>query len=220
MGTIEKLQNLSRPYPPDELVSMDGLSAPDRFETAPTFSEWIIDAYLRPEGPLYWPGHEALASARIGVLWTTAAASRRGKAIVAQAEMPRQSPGSQWSSARASHQLVQWFGYIPDFLLTFDAVYASQLNDLEFAALVDHELCHCVQAEDEFGNPRFSTVTGQPVWALKGHDVEEFTSVVSRFGIQAAGQDAVDFVIAASKQPVIGPARLAQGCGTCLTRAA
>lgn len=220
MGTIGNIKNLFRPYPSDDLTSMDGLTAPDKFQPVPSFSAWIRDAYLDPEGPLHWPGHEPLLAARIGILWTTAPSSRRGKRIVAQAEMPRQVPGNRWNTARANHQLAEWFGFVPDFLLTFDAIYAREVDDMTFAALVDHELCHCAQAEDEFGSPRFNQATGKPVWTLKAHDVEEFTSVVERFGIAAAGEAAMDFVIAAAKRPQIGPAKLAQGCGTCLIRAA
>lgn len=221
MGTVETLRSLSlRPLPPDELVSMNSLSSPDSFEPAAAFLDWVRQSYLEEDGALFWPGHRHLRDASIGILWTTAEATRRGQRVLAQAEIPGQGRKSQWSQARAQQQIRGFFGHIPDFLLTFDAVYAQQADDATFCALVDHELCHCAQAEDEFGQPKFNQATGKPVWTLKPHDVEEFVSVVARFGVQAAGEAATDFVIAASQQPQIGPAKLAQGCGICLMRAA
>lgn len=41
-------------------------------------------------------------------------------------------------------------------------------------ALVDHELCHCTFKEDKEGN-----ITA----AMRGHDVEEFTEIVGRWGL-------------------------------------
>ena len=125
-----------------------------------------------------------------------------------------------WQKARAVQQIHEWFGDLPDFLLTFDALYAAQVDDSSFCALVDHELYHCAQAEDEFGMPKFNSSTGEPVWAMRGHDVEEFVGVVRRFGIEAAGDVATDLVIAASREPEVAPARLSQACGTCTKRRA
>lgn len=214
----KKATVLARPIPPAELVSMETLAAPDRFEPAPPLLEWIRDVYLAEDGALFAPEHAHLRAASIGCLWTTAENSRHGRRIVGQAEMPANAGGStgKWRRARAEQQLCEWFGKIPDFLLTFDAVYAVGIDDISFAALVDHELTHCAQETDEFGAPKFSKSTGRPVWAIRGHDVEEFVSVVRRFGIQAAGEAATDLVIAAARRPEIGAAKVAQACGTCL----
>jgi len=219
MGTTETMKNCARPFPPDGLVSVEGLLAPDRFEPAPDFARWIRETYLEEGGAFFFDTHSRLLNAQIGVLWTTAPYWRRGRQVLAQAEMPGRSK-STWTARRNLSQLHHWFGFVPDFLLTFDAIYADGADDATFAALVDHELCHCAQAEDEFGNPKFNRETGQPSWKLRGHDVEEFVSVVQRFGIHAAGEAAVDLVIAASQRPAIAAAKVAQGCGTCLLRAA
>lgn len=200
---------------------MSGLTAPDTFVPAPELETWILDAYLEEDSPLYWDGHDHLHAATIGCLWTNAQNSRAGRTIVGQAEMPaRTAKGGKWMKARIDQQLREWFGRVPDFLLTFDALYAAGCDDSSFAALVDHELCHCAQAEDEFGMPRFNRDTGLPVFTLRGHDVEEFVSVVRRFGIEAAGPEATAMVIAAAEEPQVTRARISQACGTCIRKAA
>lgn len=216
MGTVQRL--LARPRPPAELVSMEGLIASDWFVPAPDLLEWVRSAYLDDSGALFTEEHAHLEVATIGCLWTNAENTRHGRRIVGQAEMPERSIGrsGKWQKARGMQQLEEWFGEVPSFVLTFDAVYAEQVDDASFCSLVDHELFHCAQAEDEFGQPRFKKSDGRPMWTIRGHDVEEFTGVVRRFGIQAAGKGATEMVIAAAKQPEIATARVAQACGTCL----
>jgi len=104
-----------------------------------------------------------------------------------------------------------------DFLLTFDAVYCAQASDVEWCALVEHELYHCAQETDGFGQPKF-TKDGLPKFAMKGHDVEEFVGVVRRYG--AVSPEVQALVEAAKKAPEIAAVHVAQMCGTCLLRAA
>lgn len=202
--------------PPDALVCMDGYTAPDTFVPAPELTDWINAVYISDSGPFYTPEHAHLSGAFIGCLWTNTANIKQGRQIVGQAEMPeRSSKGGKWQKARADQQLREWFGNVPTFLLTFDAFHAQGCDDTSFAALVDHELFHCAQAQDEFGAPKFSKETGEPVYCLRGHDVEEFVGVVRRFGIQAAGENAMDFVLAASRPPEIAQVSVAVACGSC-----
>jgi hypothetical protein len=44
----------------------------------------------------------------------------------------------KWSRARAVQQVTDWFGSIPDFIITLDADYCRQCGDTEFIALLDH----------------------------------------------------------------------------------
>lgn len=211
---------LYRPRPPANLISMDGLIAADRFVPAPELQDWIRQSYIYQSGPLYTVEHAHLEQAFIGCLWTNAQNTRQGRRIVGQAEMPeRANKGGKWQKARADQQIMEWFGGMPHFLITFDAVHAADCDDASFCALVDHELFHCAQDMDEFGAPKFNK-EGNPVFTMRGHDVEEFVGVVRRFGIQAAGEAATDMVIAAAQKPEIAPARLAQACGTCMRKAA
>lgn len=213
--------DLSRPRPPEALLTMEALTAPDRFVPAPELADWLKAAFVDPAGELHDPDHAHLANASLACLWTTAENRRQMRRIVAQAEIPAQSlRGSRWAKARAEQQLLEWFGTPPDFLLTFDALHAAEVDDVVFCALCDHELRHCAQAEDEYGAPRFNRETGEPVFALRGHDVSEFVGTVRRFGIEAAGPEATEMVIAAAQKPQIARAAIAQACGTCLLRAA
>lgn len=127
-------------------------------------------------------------------------------------------PAGKWSRARIELQLIQWFGGAPDFLLTFDADYASICSDAEFCALVEHELYHAGQERDAFGAPKFRRMTGLPAFTVKGHDVEEFVGVVRRYGADAAGVRAM--VDAANQAPEISRASIGHVCGTCQLRVA
>ncbi len=209
------IDSLNRPQVPDDLLEVTGANL---FMPAPELMSWIDSAYLDEDGPLYTEDHAHLPSGEIACLWTNAENIKKGRRIVGQAEMPVS--GSSWSRARSAFQIEQWFGYEPEFLLTFDALYCQRIDNASFCALVDHELYHLAQATDRFGAPAFNQATGKPSYCIKGHDVEEFVGVVRRFGIVAAGAAATDLVIAAAQKPEIAPAMLALSCGTCLRLAA
>lgn len=135
------------------------------------------------------------------------------KTVVGEAEIPNPKGGA-WGKARAERQLIDWFGEIPDFIVTLDAGYCLDAAAVELLALLEHELYHCGQQLDEFGFPKFRQ-DGRPIFAMRGHDVEEFAGVVRRYGIAAAGRDAVDFVKAAKLKPEIAKAKIAALCGSC-----
>ncbi|MQV46648.1 putative metallopeptidase [Sinorhizobium medicae] len=116
-------------------------------------------------------------------------------------------------SRDAGKAVKQWFGFVPDFIITLDAEYCRACGDAEFMALVEHELYHSAQETDAFGAPKFSPSTGLPVFTIRGHDVEEFVGVVRRYGADAAGVRAI--VDAANRPPEIARAQIAHACGTC-----
>jgi len=90
--------------------------------------------------------------------------------------------------------LASLLGGVPDFLVILDAGYWESVDDRRREILMFHEMAHCVQAEDQFGTPKF-TREGIPVWKLRGHSVEEFTEVVRRYG--AWNDELVEFLEAA-----------------------
>lgn len=55
-------------------------------------------------------------------------------------------------------------------------------------ALVHHELCHAAPVVDDNGTQ--ATEAGRLKWRVRRHDVEEFVSVVERYGITHAGLEA------------------------------
>lgn len=96
--------------------------------------------------------------------------------------------------------LFEWLldktlGRLPQFLIILDADYwnAASMRDREI--LVAHELAHIQQKLDRFGSPRFDR-DGNPVYGLIGHDVEEFTSIVARYG--AHSEEIQNFIYAAT----------------------
>lgn len=214
--TVLLAQNLNtRPRPPQSLLSIDSAIEAKCFIPAPDLVEWISATFLEEGSPLENPEHAHLRQASIGALWTSVPNARRGRQIIGQCELgkPTGTMG-KWSRARAEQQITEWFGCIPDFVLTFDARYADTCSDAKFMALVEHELYHAGQDLDEFGQPRFRKDTGLPAFSLKGHDIEEFVGVVRRYGADATGVTAM--IEAAKQGPTIAAADISFACGNCL----
>lgn len=205
---------LIRPRPPASLSP----DQPAAFVPAPEISDWIRRAILSPSGSLFNDEHEHLTGAEIGCLWTSEPHTRQQRTVVGMAEIPVLR-GNRWAKGRHDQQLREWFGFFPDFLLTFAADHASQRDDASWCALVEHELFHCAQAVDRFGGPKFHD-DGRPVYAIKGHDCEEFVGVVRRYGAGAAAGGVADLVKAARRRPEIAAARILGACGTCESLAA
>ncbi len=202
---------MQRPRPPRHLLDVDGADFDHPCVPALDLEAWIRATFIDEDAPLLNEEHIHLRFATIGVLWCAVPLRRQMLAVAGQAEMPM-ARGNAWAKARHDQQLVDWFGAVPDFLLTFDAQYADTCADANWLALCEHELKHCGQVKDIFGAPRF-TREGKPVFGMLGHDVEQFVSVVRRYGIVAAGvQDLVD---AASRPPEISQAEVDFACGTC-----
>lgn len=201
-----------RPLPPEELLygRLD-------FIPAAGVIEWVQENIVSENGPLHNPEHAHLKEAVIGVLWTNFANIKQGRHVLGMAEIPR-FQGNKWSKARQEIQIEGWFGVIPDFLITLDANYCADCTDMEFAALIEHEMYHCAQATDEFGVPAFNRDTGLPKFAIRGHDVEEFVGVVRRYGITSPAM--ASLIDAASKAPQASGVNLARACGTCLLKSA
>lgn len=202
--------NVSRPYPPETMFDVESQT----FIPAPELVEWVEQTFLDDASPVFNPDHEHLAHANIGFLWTVVENSRKGRRVIGQCEEGKpQGAMGKWSRARAEQQIVDWFGSIPDFIITLDADYCRQCGDAEFMALLEHELYHAAQDIDAFGAPKFSKSTGAPVFVIRGHDVEQFVGVVRRYGADASGVR--EMVDAANRPPEIARARIEHACGTC-----
>ena len=78
--------------------------------------------------------------------------------------------------------MEQQFGRVPDFLIVLDLTFWNAADDLTREILVHHEMMHCGQAKDQWGEPKFNRDTGLPVWCVRPHDVEEFADTVRRYG--------------------------------------
>jgi hypothetical protein len=209
---------MTRPMPPIDLATFSEIEIMDRFVPAPDVLHWIHDTFLDESSPLCNPAHAHLRDADLGILWTNCDNSKQMRAVIGQAEiMPPMAMG-KWQRARAIQQIEEWFGAMPDFLITFSASAALGMDDPSFCALVEHELYHCGQKLDRYGMPAFNKDTGKPILTMRGHDVEQFIGVVERYGADAADVSAM--IDAAKRGPTIGRASIAGACGTCLRAAA
>lgn len=209
------LANLNIPLPNKRLF---GLNPYLTTLPAPELVDFMHETVLNETSFLFNLEHIHLTRAEIGFLFSSTANTRMGKQIIGTCEILTFRCG-KWQKARQEQQIYEWFGYLPDFLITFDAnFWLAQLEagkPENILSLFEHELYHAGQARDMFGMPKFSRDTGKPMFALAPHSIEEHTGVVRRYGAAASGQDTVDFVEAAMMQPEIAPAQLKGLCGVC-----
>jgi hypothetical protein len=174
-------------------------------------SVWVMDNIIDEDGEIHNPDHNHLLDADIAYLWASSSAAKKGRLVLGECEQLMFRVGG-WQKDRQQQQFLEWFGRLPKFVITLAADYCSQCSDAEFCALVEHELYHIAQAVDAFGEPKF-TQEGLPKLTMRGHDVEEFTGVVSRYGPSIEVSEMVE---AAKQQPAVAKASIASACGTCL----
>lgn len=203
----------SRPYPPADFI--EEFSPYIKLIPAVGIMQWVTDNILSSEGELHNPDHAHLIDADIAFMWAASAFSKKGRTVLGQAEEVMMRAGG-WQKARMEQQMYEWFGHKPDYIITLAADFCSQCSDMEFCALVEHELYHIAQDTDEFGAPKF-TRDGQPKLCMRGHDVEEFVGVVRRYGASADVQEIID---AASQPAEVAKINIARACGTCLMKLA
>jgi hypothetical protein len=198
-----------RPYPPQDLT---------RIQPAEGVGEWVQREILEGDGRIHNPDHVHLLNADLEFLWAPQGFAKQMRSVIGQAEEVMIRAGG-WQKLRQEQQMVDWFGRVPKYLITFDARYCASCSDVEFCALVEHELYHLAHKVDMFGAPAF-TKEGAPKIGIQGHDVEEFTGVVRRYGVGSADGNLAQMIRAAQKAPEVAAIRISQACGTCMLRAA
>lgn len=104
---------------------------------------------------------------------------KQGRCILGTCYMPRVTGEL---SGMFDWLLEERLGYFPDFMIVLDAEWWAEASPTLREALVFHEGLHMGQEHDAFGCPKFHRETGEPVWAIRGHDIEEFNAVVARYG--------------------------------------
>jgi len=209
--SIKKTNAPGRPVPPAVLLESPRLS----FAPAPDVCRWIHETFLSDGSRLFNEDHAHLHEAGFEVLWASTGFAKQGRTVLGQCEQVTFRAGA-WQKGRQEQQMRDWFGAVPDFLITLDAAYCARCSDLEFCALVEHELYHIGQQKDAFGAPAF-TRTGQPKLTMRAHDVEEFVGVVRRYG---ASKDVQQLVNAAARLPEVAKLDIARACGTCMLKLA
>ncbi|WP_095111690.1 putative metallopeptidase [Pseudomonas sp. Irchel 3H7] len=207
---------MNRPQPPASILVPSKISSIEiSLEPATDVWDWLHAEILADTGSIHNEEHDHLIDADIRVMWASAAFTKKGRTVVGQAEQVAFRAGG-WQKARMEQQMREWFGDVPDFIITLAADYCAQCSDAEFCALVEHELYHIAQATDRYGQPAF-TQEGLPKLEMRGHDVEEFVGVVRRYGASPQVQELVD---AANNPAEVGKMNISRACGTCLLKSA
>lgn len=201
-----------RPRPPELLI--EEYVGIDYFVPAPELDLWVRNTFLRGNSPLFNEDHLHLFDAHVGYLWTNVPNVSKGREVAGTAEMPF-FRGAAWQKGRQYMQLQEWFGEVPNFIVTLAAPYCQTASDAQFCALVEHELYHCAQKTDQDGEPLFNAITERPIWAMREHDVTEFVGVVDRYGIGVVANGR-EFVAAAQSEPNICAVDIASMCGNCV----
>lgn len=205
-----------RPMPPATIGQFaEGADWADAYIPAPEVLEWVMATFISGTGQLHNEDHAHLEDAPIAFLWASSGFEKQGRLVLGQCEEVTFRCGA-WQKGRQEQQMLQWFGYLPSFLITLAADYCTECSDAEFCALVEHELYHMTQKLNAEGEPQF-TDEGQPKLKLRGHDVEEFVGVVRRYG---ASEGVKALVEAANNPPEVAKINIARACGTCLLKSA
>lgn len=199
----------NRPQPPN-----DGFV--QGFSPSPELQDWVTTTFIKKGGPLVNPDHEHLLDAHIGYLWTDVENRKNQRRIIGTAEIPTPQ-GNKWQKERALQQLKEWFGAVPDFVITFDGLAVIEYDDASFCSVVEHELYHCAHAHDEYDCPKF-TKQGNPKFGIRGHDFEEHTGVLLRYGFTATNQAMAEILTRASQAPLVSAPAISAACGVCLNR--
>lgn len=184
------------PMPPDRMQN-PGLD----FARAEAVEDFANRHFLDRDGLFFDPEHGHLIPGVIGVLWASSMHKDKGSMKAGTAQLIRPGPET-WSNAVQERFMVEMFGSdleVLRFKITLHAPTWFAYNDRQRFALLDHEVSHCAQKRGEFGEPKFSSRTGEPSWDLRPHDAETFVGTTERWGAMASGSAGI--VRAALKPP-------------------
>lgn len=130
--------------------------------------------------------HAHLQEANIGYVFRDDELRRHGKVIGAEAILVERILQSDKRYSR----IVKWAflrvlqaSELPDFLILVDRNIWAGMEPEAKLALIDHELSHCWYQTEEDGETQKFRKDGSPLWAIRGHDLEEFCGVVARNGL-------------------------------------
>jgi hypothetical protein len=76
--------------------------------------------FLTEGGPLHNDEHEHLDRCNIGFAWAAEENNRNGRRILGLTELMPPMAMGKWQKGRAAQLMTDWFGEMPDFLITID----------------------------------------------------------------------------------------------------
>jgi len=185
---------------------------------APELKEWVITNWLTLGGELHNPDHDHIAELLhdneefLAFAWASSAAVAKKRMVLGQCEKVMFNQGG-WKKARQEQQMRDWFGFVPQYLITIDATYCEQASDRDFCRLIEHELYHIGVERDEDGEIIYSDMTGLPKHYLAGHDVEVFFGETKRWGADDSVKRLVEI---AKNAPFVSEKSMAACCGNCV----
>ena len=144
--------------------------------------------------------------------WASSACMAKKRMVLGQCEKVMFNQGG-WKKARQEQQMRDWFGFVPQYLITVDAAFCEQASDREFCRLIEHELYHIGVERDEDGEIIYSDMTGLPKHYLAGHDVEVFFGETKRWGADESVKRLLEI---AKGAPFVSEASIAACCGNCV----
>lgn len=153
-----------RPFPPSNL--MDQAEEEEAILLAPAveLKEWVVKNWLTLGGELHNPDHDHIAELLhdneefLAFAWASSAAVAKKRMVLWQCEKVMFNQGG-WKQARQEQQIRDWFGFVPQYLITVDAAFCEQASDREFCRLIEHELYHIGVECDEDGEIIYSDMT-------------------------------------------------------------
>lgn len=114
-----------RPQPPEHLGKFDEDGEfPKTLVPVPGLARWVEEMFLAEDGPLHNPDHAHLMDADLCFMWASSAFTKQGRTVVGQAEQVM-FRASGWQKARQEQQMIEWFGRVPEFLITLAADYCT-----------------------------------------------------------------------------------------------
>lgn len=169
---------------PEEDERPEPLFVPD-----PDLALWVKKWFFHEDSPLLIEDHVDVMEASIGFVWTNAENKRQGRLVAGTAQLgkPGRNVQDGWTRAAIEFQRREWFGELPDLLVTLSAPYCARCESHQVLALIDHELSHFEPKLDKDGEPVVDEETGRMTYRMVGHDTEEFDAVIRRFGAWEQG---------------------------------
>lgn len=207
-----------RPFPPTELIDQAEQEEAIRLAPAPELKEWVVKNWLTVGGELHNPDHDHIAELLhdneefLAFAWASSAAVAKKRMVLGQCEKVMFNQGG-WKKARQEQQMRDWFGFVPQYLITIDATYCEQASDRDFCRLIEHELYHIGVERDEDGEVIYSDHTGLPKHYLAGHDVEVFFGEIRQHGVDSSVQRLLEI---AKNAPFASETNIAACCGNCV----
>lgn len=162
---IESSDQIVRAVPPKGRASMTGIVAPSEREFMEQQVDFLSARAMQDVAEdliATYPELSHLKSARIAYLWKRSGGQSKGQATLGKCQKP-----SGLLAHFAGVDYVVW--------LAADHARDHALTALQLEALVFHELMHTdVEDHDE---------AEDVVFTMRGHDVEEHSAVVRRYGL-------------------------------------